>query len=715
LWLSNPVVQVVAGSWGLSQAKEAASSRRNGMAYRYSIHPSIGVARVGNSPEGFYLAPEQIGELPRECDPQGNESGERVRRFKDSAGRVKRQAAQFRVYAYEDTGPGDPATELTAQHADIAMMEWTVHLANKKAAWYTFQPLLGDNMLSSENTYQEQHVPLRNMQVTGLPDRRKLIIDPGPRKLTGPNQRIPFTREFAGDYCFVSYPKPPEQGHPIETLGELRTDSMGRLLVLGGYGYAGGDNDISGYGGADTWNDDISDGPVTCRITFKDGREVVVGAWVLVGAPKVAPELVNFVTLDDLIFDVAVRFQNLIPELCYRDPNEKDPYKPGDFNPDYAATYERDIEPIIRRPLDYVWVSDVPSMVAFAAPSFDPKDNSEQNRTQREAFFGQFRRPGWDRASQRNDLFAADGEKPLAPLMPLNSGSNPVANNPWIDKFLTLTETQYFLLGQWAAARFTAGSHKPLAGVHELDRASVGNCVGAPMCPGIEVTWNLRNPRIYETPYRIRSAHPEAYYAAHGLDPWYDETLSGQGCEPGDLTKRMAIPWQADFFNCIAQFINFSRPDANQDASYIPIPPTYFTYWWPPQSPVYTIANPLTPEKQREAGIVAGYQVYYQRGLNSYADVIEAWFHLPFIVNQNTSPAGRLYPYFIESERDDSAFGVADVAVGGQTNLINPQDQIFSPFWYLAPYDHRMRIQRERDPEARVGAPLRRPRRVDRR
>lgn len=30
----------------------------------YKIHPAIGIARVGNSPIAFYLAPESTGTLP---------------------------------------------------------------------------------------------------------------------------------------------------------------------------------------------------------------------------------------------------------------------------------------------------------------------------------------------------------------------------------------------------------------------------------------------------------------------------------------------------------------------------------------------------------------------------------------------------------------------------------------------------------------------------
>jgi hypothetical protein len=55
------------------------------------------------------------------------------------------------------------------------------------------------------------------------------------------------------------------------------------------------------------------------------------------------------------------------------------------------------------------------------------------------------------------------------------------------------------------------------------------------------------------------------------------------------------------------------------------------------------------------------------------------------------------------------------VAVGGAGNIINPQDQMFSPYWYLNSHEHRKRMLLERDPAALVGAPLRRPRRDDRR
>ena len=692
------------------------------MSYRYAIHPSIGVARVGNSPSEFYLAPDELGGLPEECNASGNGTGEKVRRFKDAAGRMRRQAARFRIFRYGDaTGNGDPQ-EVTLDSKDVAEIKWTVHLANKKACWYEFLPLIGDDMLSPDNTYEKQYkcnnVALRNADQQSGEARRKLIVDPGPREISGRGSQADFSKSTSGNYRFASFPDKPKQGHWIQTLGELRTDYSGRLLVLGGYGHAGGNKSIASFAGADTWHDDVSDGPIECVVRLRDGTAIELSAWVIVGAPKVAPELVNIVTLDDVVFDVAVRFQNLIPEMCQRDAKEKNPYQPGTFNPRFRANFERDIAPILRRPLDYIWVANLPTMAAFACLPFDPRDASQANRKNRDDYVRYLRKPGWDASGQHNQLFLeSDSGKPLVPLMPINSGSNSVRTNAYIDKFLTLTETQYFLMKQWAAGEFVADSATEVApALHKLDRSGIGNCVGAPMCPGIEVTWNLRNPKLYAKPYRIRSRHDEYYYTQHGLDPNYDETSGeGGGAEPGDLTKRMAIPWQADFFNCTAQFINFTDPSVNKDENLIPVPPTYYSYWWPPQSPMYVIANQLNVDGQKTAGVMAGFPIYYQRGLNTYAEVIEGWSYLAFIVNQNTEADGRFYGYFVEQERNEDAFIVADVAIGGPSNLINAEDQNFTPFWMLRPRPVRREMLLGRDSSAEIGEPVRSAVRTDRR
>ena len=81
----------------------------------YKIHPAIGIARVGNSPDEFFVGPERIGE---HRNPLGG--------FKDGQCRVKHQAARLallvclssaalvsqgcRLYTWEDYAPIAKAT-----------------------------------------------------------------------------------------------------------------------------------------------------------------------------------------------------------------------------------------------------------------------------------------------------------------------------------------------------------------------------------------------------------------------------------------------------------------------------------------------------------------------------------------------------------------------------------------------------------------------------
>jgi len=54
--------------------------------------------------------------------------------MRDGSGAMKRQAARFRVYAYD--GNGAVIAEILP--SDNASINWSVHLANKKSAWYEF-------------------------------------------------------------------------------------------------------------------------------------------------------------------------------------------------------------------------------------------------------------------------------------------------------------------------------------------------------------------------------------------------------------------------------------------------------------------------------------------------------------------------------------------------------------------------------------------------
>ncbi|MEQ9239112.1 LodA/GoxA family CTQ-dependent oxidase [Coleofasciculus sp. E2-BRE-01] len=58
-----------------------------------AIYPAIGIARIGNAPDDFYLAPEIPGQ------PAEVENG-----YKDSQGKVKKQVARFRIYGLTEDG-----------------------------------------------------------------------------------------------------------------------------------------------------------------------------------------------------------------------------------------------------------------------------------------------------------------------------------------------------------------------------------------------------------------------------------------------------------------------------------------------------------------------------------------------------------------------------------------------------------------------------------
>ena len=108
----------------------------------------------------------------------------------------------------------------------------------------------------------------------------------------------------------------------------------------------------------------------------------------------------------------------------------------------------------------------------------------------------------------------------------------------------------------------------------DLDRGVLSNVVGGAFCPGGEVGWVMRNPSIYHAPYRIKAdpafyefqqTAAQANTSSGASEPEYssyiDTSLSGKndfdvGLQPGDLTKYMALPWQADFNECSTQTID---------------------------------------------------------------------------------------------------------------------------------------------------------------
>jgi hypothetical protein len=278
------------------------------------IHPAIGIARLGNSPD-FFIGPLR----PRDYTPPAGG-------YKDGNCKVKRQAAQFRLFGY-DAG-GNLVKEITAADGPI---KWTAHLVNRKAA--------ADPGFNAPGP--------RNPSITNPADRANLVIDPGSRTLSGANQQASF------DTGTFTLPGPFTAKVP---LGEIRTDNDGRLLVLGGSGTSGSPNGtaINDLFNNVNWYDDVSDGPISAAVTIGANSFTAEGSWVIVGPPKFGPPIPNSITLWDRLMQFFID-QGMVPP--FSDP---------------SPSYVKYIHPILESARDVYGVVNVGGAHLWTEPVIDP-------------------------------------------------------------------------------------------------------------------------------------------------------------------------------------------------------------------------------------------------------------------------------------------------------------------------------------------------------
>jgi hypothetical protein len=511
------------------------------------IHPGIGIARVGDSEEHF-IGPE----VPH---PTGPPKGG----YRDAKGRLKRQAARFRIYGYDSAGK--VVGELTSANAEIA---WKVHVANKKGAWYNFDFALDLPEAAAESSVH------RNSTFQGK-DRDQLVIDPKPREVCGRNERSqPFdTGTFLGAPVY---------------LGELRTDEEGRLIFLGGRGRSDSPlgYSLTTFANNPGWQDDTSDGPVSATVKIGGGRSIPVdSAWVVTGPPNYAPDIVSPQTMYDVIRDAISNL--LIPK----------PTKPS---------FRHDILPLLRQCVDAQWVNaGFLATFGWKAPyeflrkdyllklSAAPTKDDPFKELRRQIYYS-FRDP------------AGSTFDPLKwpPLYGDAFGSFDTPAGP--REGFAVTATLYKFLGQWADGTFDSDydekevipssiddfpePDRPAA----LDRAALHFCMGGPFHPGCEMTWPMRRSSMYRAPFRLRERKDGNLNIDYGeyLTPTitlaFDGPLSASG--PGDISKWMAVPWQSDTDSCRAGYPRTPFPTDE----FIPT-------FWPSRVP----NNVLTEENYRIA------------------------------------------------------------------------------------------------------------------
>lgn len=648
----------------------------------FRVHPAINFARLGTSEE-FYLSPETSAGIPVDGGPTVGGLPIRVGTenetitsadLRDAQGKLKRQAARFRIYAYPsvetETYPNGGGEEIRIGSVvggrTVADIVWTVHLANKKANAYSVVVQQG------VNAYQNGATPKpRNAQIPGdpgTPDRLlHLVIDPGPRAVRGRDAGpVRFDAGTAATYGggdgiaqAPAYPRSfpsmwfsplLEPSGPIETLGELRTDQHGRLLVLGAYGRtAGWNNPATGQPYAFTgdlnnagWFDDASDGPVSATLVFDDGSTAAAaGAWVVCADPAYAPQLRNVVSLWDDVYDAWVRNLSLQPEL----------YAGGAFDPAFAPAFDDHLLPIFRAAAMVRWGANLPPIAVRAHQAVDrigPGDDPNDTVLAGLAFIRNPNQPG--------EL------KLGVPLMPLSLGDS---GNP----FLAVSLTQYFLLRQWSAGRARPGG-AALGPGERLDIAALANCLGGRFVPGIEMTYVIRQPDLYEMewttwgggPFRVKqkpldyaAAGAGAPFLSVGWLPLHNDTT---GLEPGDTSKFMAIPWQTDYNSCAVHQASINTGGKNVTNGN----PTTLYWSWPAQRPVavYPAADVVDGVLPRQKYSVrgAGTDTANLVTLCTFQDAVNSltqWDQLGIVLQGSAIEGGFDPAYFLEtaSQLDD--------------------------------------------------------------
>lgn len=528
------------------------ADRRDGKIVRAAIHPAIGIARVGNSREDYFLGPEVPGGLP--IAPDG---------YKDARGAMRRQAARFRIYGLD--AQGRVVRELTGRDARI---EWTVHLSNHKAAWYDF-----DSPLDIPEAVPTTR---RNPGIQGAL-RDALKIDPGPRRVRGRGRSARFdSGRFLGERV---------------DLGEIRTDEAGRLIVLGGRGHSFSpvDQPLTTFANNHGWTDDTSDGPVTARVRLGSVELPVDPAWVVVAPPNYAPALsADCCSLYDVVAQTMMDLDWITPPA--------------------QVSFLSDVFPIFERLADLQWVNqgmldrygwDSPEefmSVEYLARLADP---SPENAAFRQSLFARFRKPDYATI------------EPGVDRLPPYYGDAVTLPPETPRAYLAIQPFQYLNLMRWAAGDFVLGVAGPIASRIEdlpigvqaaaLDRAALEACLGAAFHPGCEVTWPIRIGSMYASPFRLRHAdtpgrgerrrrgrRDSARERDYGNVLTPSAALSPDGPLvanwPGSLTRWMAVPWQTDTASCRSGYQY--PPD--------PVDPYLPTFWAP------RVPNHVMPMEQYE-------------------------------------------------------------------------------------------------------------------
>ncbi|MBV9492417.1 MAG: LodA/GoxA family CTQ-dependent oxidase [Verrucomicrobia bacterium] len=415
------------------------------MVETYEIHPSIGIARVGNS-EHYFIGPEPDGGPPRS--------------HRDAQGKLLRQAARFRLFRCLRSAAGNltEASEIKAD--DMEELTWSIHVANRKGV------------------AQRLHGSGRRNEATGDDKQdRDLIIDPGEQSVSlGGTESVAlnqgkFRNETVG-------------------LGGIRLEQSGRLVFCGGSGEsksipAHGPGEDLDFADNDDWHDTTCDGIVRAAVRLKGRQDLIrpLPSWVIAGPPDFAPAIENIVTLYDTMMQVAV-------DRGFRS-------KPA------RTSFSRHIQPILMRAAGYQWVNQ-PNRAGHSGPRrgdfarrFADLAKNDPPPWEAKILLERLRDPRTDPASQP----AEPDRRRWMPRLHDETDNWPVLP-------LTILQYEALLDWAAGSFDSDYGQDPPPEKLPDaLDRMALQACAGAPFYPGIECWRIVRDRDIYMDAFRLDPAH----------------------------------------------------------------------------------------------------------------------------------------------------------------------------------------------------------------
>jgi len=331
------------------------------------------------------------------------------------------------------------------------------------------------------------------------------------------------------------------------SLGEVRTDTDNHLLVLGGLGKA--ESPAGTIIGHFWGNEDWYDDTSDGSVSASIKIRATGETFSVAGAwVIVAPP--KFAPHIDSVITLYDRVQQAMIDG-------------GLLAAPSSTEYTKDVYPILERTRTTRWVENIGT---YPHGWTDPVDLAST----RQSIFNRLSSPSG--GSDMPDLNGSDGR---------------------------LTATQYAHMERWKDGDYAtdwSGTPSPPSDVSPagLDQAALEACVGGAFFPGIEAGGLNASSRPIIDP----SNYSEAFRVDHS------------SVSPGDMTKTMALPWQADFKACGDN-------------------------WWPVPRP-----NEVIPQG------TSTYQEW-DRGVGSMEEMAEYWDTLGFVVRQGDQ--------HVEVERCDTA------------------------------------------------------------